>query len=53
MFWTRIPILFVPFATEDSSPMNIKAGSVSVEPPPADTFRNPAIIPTEKRINTD
>ena len=46
-------ILFVPFAIDESSPRKIKTGRVSVEPPPAVTFRNPAIIPTKKRIITD
>ena len=49
----RIAILFVPLATEDSSPRKIKVGSVNVEPPPAVTFRNPAMIPTKKRIIKD
>jgi hypothetical protein len=40
-------------ATEDSSPRKINVGSVKVEPPPAVTFRNPAMIPTKKRIITD
>jgi len=53
MFWTRIAILFVPFATEDSRPRKIKVGSVNVEPPPAITLRKPAMIPRKKRMIRD
>lgn len=46
-------ILFVPLAIDDSRPKKIKVGSVNVDPPPAVTFRNPAIIPTKKRMIPD
>ena len=48
-----IAILFVPFATDASSPRKINAGRVKVEPPPALTFKKPATIPTPNKINND
>ena len=37
---------FVPFAIEASRPRKIKTGKVNEEPPPANTFKNPAAEPT-------
>jgi hypothetical protein len=53
MFWIKIATRFVPFAKAESSPRKINAGRVSVEPPPAFTFKNPAIIPTPKSISKE
>jgi hypothetical protein len=39
---------FVPFATEAGSPAKIRIGSVRNEPPPAITFKTPAIAPDAK-----
>ena len=52
MFCTSIATRFVPFASDDSNPRNIRTGKVKVEPPPAVTFIKPAIIPTPKSINS-
>ena len=45
--------LFVPFATEASSPRKISAGKVKEEPPPANTFKNPAAEPITNRSIDD
>jgi hypothetical protein len=41
----RTPTLFVAFATSAGIPININAGSVSIEPPPAKVLIKPDIIP--------
>ena len=38
---------------EASSPRKIKAGKVNEEPPPANTFKNPAAEPITKRRIVD
>jgi hypothetical protein len=49
----KIAIRLVPLATEASNPKNIRAGRVSVEPPPAMMFINPAAAPTPKSNRID
>ena len=51
MFWKRMAILFVPFATAPSSPKKMSIGKVKVEPPPALTFMNPARTPKKNNRN--